>query len=73
MAVEATSTLSVHMPGTPGYREATAVYNLSAPVQPDEAVIADSAGSVTTIVSGHRLETHECGSLRTLGTRLLRA
>jgi hypothetical protein len=40
MSVEATSTLSVHLPGTSGYREATAVYDLFAPVQPDEAVIA---------------------------------
>jgi hypothetical protein len=54
MAVEATSTLSVHMPGTPGYREATAVYNLFAPVQPDEAVIADSAGSVAAAITRAR-------------------
>jgi hypothetical protein len=51
MSVEATSTLAVHMPGTPGYREATAVYNLFAPVQPDEAVIADSAGSVAAAIT----------------------
>jgi FAD/FMN-containing dehydrogenase len=54
MTVEATSTLSVHMPGTPGYREATAVYNLFAPVQPDEAVIADSAGSVAAAITRAR-------------------
>lgn len=30
MSVEATSTLSVHIPGTSDYREATAVYNLFA-------------------------------------------
>jgi hypothetical protein len=54
MAVEATSTRPVHMPGTPGYREATAVYNLFAPVQPDEAVIADSVGSVTAAITRAR-------------------
>src|SRR5580698_6721389 len=54
MTVEATSTLSVHLPGTPGYREATAVYNLFAPVQPDEAVIADSAGSVAAAITRAR-------------------
>jgi hypothetical protein len=54
MSVEATSTLSVHMPGTSGYREATAVYNLFAPVQPDEAVIADSVGSVAAAITRAR-------------------
>ena len=34
MIVEATSTLPVHMPATPGYREATAVFDTLAPVQP---------------------------------------
>jgi hypothetical protein len=29
------------MPATPGYREATKVFDTFAPVQPDEAVIAD--------------------------------
>ena len=42
------------MPGTPGYREATAVYNLFAPVQPDEAVIADSADSVAAAITRAR-------------------
>jgi FAD binding domain len=54
MAVEATSTRPAHMPGTPGYREATAVYNLFAPVQPDEAVIADSVSSVTAAITRAR-------------------
>ena len=54
MSVEATSTLSVHMPGTSDYREATAVYNLFAPVQPDEAVIADSVGSVAAAITRAR-------------------
>jgi hypothetical protein len=54
MTVEATSTLPVDMPGTPGYREATAVYNLFAPVQPDEAVIADSADSVAAAITRAR-------------------
>jgi hypothetical protein len=54
MAVEATSTRPVHMPGTPGYREATGVYNLFAPVQPDEAVIADSVSSVTAAITRAR-------------------
>jgi hypothetical protein len=54
MTVKATSTLSVRMPGTPGYREATAVYNLFAPVQPDEAVIADSASSVAAAITRAR-------------------
>jgi hypothetical protein len=53
MSVEATSTLSVHMPGTSDYREATAVYNLFAPVQPDEAVIADSVGRWPPRSHGH--------------------
>ncbi len=54
MSVEATSTLSVHMPGTSDYREATAVYNLFAPVQPDEAVIADSVCSVAAAITRAR-------------------
>jgi FAD binding domain len=54
MSVEATSALSVHMPGTSDYREATAVYNLFAPVQPDEAVIADSVGSVAAAITRAR-------------------
>jgi hypothetical protein len=39
--VETTPTLPVYMPATPGYREATEVFDTFAPVQPDEAVIAD--------------------------------
>ena len=54
MSAEATSTLSVHLPGTSDYREATAVYNLFAPVQPDEAVIADSVGSVAAAITRAR-------------------
>ncbi len=54
MTVEATSTLPVHMPGTPGYREATAVYNLFAPAQPDEAVIAHSVSSVAAAITRAR-------------------
>jgi FAD binding domain len=54
MSVEATSTLSVYMPGSSDYREATAVYNLFAPVQPDEAVIADSVGSVAAAITRAR-------------------
>lgn len=54
MSVEATSGLSVHMPDTPGYREATAVFNTFAPLQPDEAVIADSASSVAAAIGRAR-------------------
>jgi hypothetical protein len=54
MVVEATSTLPVYTPDIPGYREATAVFDLSAPVQPDEAVIADSADSVAAAVARAR-------------------
>jgi FAD/FMN-containing dehydrogenase len=54
MTIDATSTLRVHMPGTPGYREATAVYDLFAPVQPDEAVIADSVSSVAAAITRAR-------------------
>jgi hypothetical protein len=54
MTMETTSTLPVYMPGTPGYREATAVYNLFAPVQPDEAVVADSVSSVAAAISRAR-------------------
>ena len=54
MTVEAASTLTVHVPGSAGYREATAVYDLLAPALPDEAVIADSVGSVATAVARAR-------------------
>jgi hypothetical protein len=55
MTVAATSAaLGVHVPGSRGYREATAVYNLSAPIQPDEAVIADSARSVAAAIARAR-------------------
>src|SRR5271156_6306016 len=54
MAAEATSTLPVHMPGTSDYREATAVFAPFAPVQPDEAVIADSVGSVAAAITRAR-------------------
>src|SRR5580698_5941838 len=54
MTIDATSTLRVHMPGTPGYREATAVYNTFAPVQPDEAVIADSVSAVAAAITRAR-------------------
>jgi FAD/FMN-containing dehydrogenase len=54
MSVEATSTLPVYVPGSPGYREATAVYDTFAPVQPDEAVIADSVGSVAAAITRAR-------------------
>jgi FAD/FMN-containing dehydrogenase len=54
MTVEATSTLSVHGPGSRGYGEATAVYNLSAPAQPDQAVIADSVSSVAAAIAWAR-------------------
>jgi hypothetical protein len=54
MTVDATSTLPVHRPGTAGYREATAVFDTFAPVQPDEAVIADSVGSVAAAITRAR-------------------
>src|SRR5580658_7592515 len=54
MTIDATSTLCVHMPGSPGYREATEVYDLFAPVQPDEAVIADSVSSVAAAITRAR-------------------
>jgi FAD binding domain len=54
MTVEAISAVPVHMPGSPGYREATAVYNLFAPVRPDEAVIADSVSSVAAAIARAR-------------------
>jgi FAD binding domain len=54
MSVETTSTLSVHLPGSSGYREATTVYDLFAPVQPDEAVIADSVGLVAAAIARAR-------------------
>jgi len=54
MTAEATSTLPVHLPATPGYREATAVFDTLAPVQPDEAVIADSASSVAAAITRAR-------------------
>jgi FAD/FMN-containing dehydrogenase len=54
MTVEATSTLPVYMPATPGYREATAVFDTLAPVQPDEAVLADSVGSVAAAIKRAR-------------------
>ncbi len=54
MTAEATSTLPVHMPATPGYREATAVFDTLAPVQPDEAVIAESASSVAASIAWAR-------------------
>jgi hypothetical protein len=55
MTVEATSnTLPVHVRGSRGYREATAVYNLSVPAQPDEAVIADSVGAVAAAIARAR-------------------
>jgi FAD/FMN-containing dehydrogenase len=50
MTTEATSTLPVYTPGSPGYREATAVFDTFAPVQPDAAVIADSASSVAAAI-----------------------
>jgi FAD/FMN-containing dehydrogenase len=42
------------MPGSPGYGEATAVFDLFAPVQPVEAVIADSVGSVAAAITRAR-------------------
>ena len=42
------------MPATPGYREATAVFDTLAPVQPDEAVIAESASSVAASIAWAR-------------------
>ena len=54
MTAEAASTLTVHMPGSPGYREATAVFDTFATVQPDEAVIADSADSVAAAITRAR-------------------
>jgi len=54
MTAEATSTLPVHLPATPGYREATTVFDTLAPVQPDEAVIADSASSVAAAITRAR-------------------
>ena len=54
MTMEATSALPVYTPGSPGYREATAVFDTLAPVQPDEAVIADSAGSVAAAITRAR-------------------
>ncbi len=41
MTVEATSTLSVHMPGTSGYREATAVYNPGRWMDEERAAFVD--------------------------------
>ncbi len=54
MTVEATPTLPVHMPGSPGYCEATAVFDTFAPVHLDEAVIADSVGSVAAAITRAR-------------------
>jgi FAD binding domain len=54
MTAETTSTLPVYLAGTPGYREATAVYNTFAPVQPDEAVIADSVSVVAAAITRAR-------------------
>jgi FAD binding domain len=54
MTIDATSTVPVHMPATSGYREATAVFDTLAPVQPDEAVIADSASSVAAAIARAR-------------------
>jgi FAD/FMN-containing dehydrogenase len=54
MAAETTSTPPVYLTGTPGYREATAVYNTFAPVQPDEAVIADSVSAVAAAITRAR-------------------
>lgn len=55
MTAEAPSTaLPVHLPETRGYLEATAVYNLSAPVRPDEALIADSPESVAAAIARAR-------------------
>jgi hypothetical protein len=54
MTAEATSFLPVHTPATPGYREATAVFDVLAPVQPDEAVIADSVSSVAAAIARAR-------------------
>jgi hypothetical protein len=54
MTVEATSTLPVYMPGSPGYGEATAVFDTFAPVRPDEAVIADSVSSVAAAITRAR-------------------
>jgi len=55
MTAEATSTtLPVHLPATPGYRGATAVFDTLAPVQPDEAVIADSASSAAAAIARAR-------------------
>jgi FAD binding domain len=54
MTIDATSTLRLYMPGSPGYREATAVHDLFAPVQPDEAVIADSVSSVAAAITRAR-------------------
>jgi hypothetical protein len=54
VTAEAASILPMHMPGSPGYREATAVFDTFATVQPDEAVIADSAGSVAAAITRAR-------------------
>src|SRR5580704_18440177 len=54
MTAETAPTLPVYLAGTPGYREATAVYNTFAPVQPDEAVIADSVGAVAAAITRAR-------------------
>ena len=48
MTVEASPTLPVYMPATPGYRKATAVFDTFAPMQPDEAGIADCRWQATT-------------------------
>jgi hypothetical protein len=54
MTGEATSTLPVYTPGAPGYRDATVVFDTFAPVQPDEAVIADSVRSVAAAITRAR-------------------
>jgi hypothetical protein len=75
MSVEATSTLSVQVPGSPGYRQATAVYNLFAPAQPDEAVIADSVSSVAAAIARARtrgldVEVISTGHASTIADRM---
>jgi hypothetical protein len=75
MNAEATSTLSVHLPGSLGYSDATAVYNLAAPVQPDEAVIADSVSSAAAAISraqsrGLDVEVISTGHMSSMADRM---
>ena len=53
MTAEATSALP-DLPGSAGYADATAVFNISAPLRPDQATVADSVIAVAAAITRAR-------------------